>query len=284
MANLSSKTGTVTTPVQAQISLANNATTSVQDMSAYQAQEVTGFVYVDATADLRCSFKVMVVKNGADVFEIAAVDLAGDDYSGAPLLSFSMSGSVLRVTLPNITGFNAATSYLRYQLSAPYLGGNYPLSVAANQVLGDVAPSATRTTSPAAGYIGEYKEAITTSGSISATTYTVLSNAGVSLTPGVWEIQCVFLVAPATTTTLTNILAFPSTTNTNDNTGIDFDRNVWSSYHGGITNPNGDGWRVSSPVWRVNVTSTTTYYPKLYVTFGTSTCTGRANIFARRVG
>lgn len=53
MANLSSKTGTITTPVQTQISLANNATTSVQDMSAYDAQEVMGFVYVDATAVLK---------------------------------------------------------------------------------------------------------------------------------------------------------------------------------------------------------------------------------------
>lgn len=133
MANLSSKTGTVTTPVQAQISLANNSTTSVQDMSAYDSQEVTGFVYVDATADLRCSFSVQVVKNGAGTYEIAASDQSGDNYSGAPLLAFSMSGSVLRVTLPNISGFVSA--YLRYQLSAPYLGGNYPLSVDGSQVV-----------------------------------------------------------------------------------------------------------------------------------------------------
>lgn len=35
MANLSSKTGTVTTPVQACLSLANNAATSVQDLGAF---------------------------------------------------------------------------------------------------------------------------------------------------------------------------------------------------------------------------------------------------------
>jgi hypothetical protein len=49
MANLSSKTGTVTTPVQAQLSLANNAATSVQDFSAYDAQEISRLVYVNAT-------------------------------------------------------------------------------------------------------------------------------------------------------------------------------------------------------------------------------------------
>lgn len=277
MANLSSKTGTITTPVQTQISLSNNAATSVQDMSAYDSQEVTGFVYVDATNDLRCSFKVTVVKNGAGTYEIASVDQAGDSYASAPLLVFSMSSSTLRVTLPNVTGF--ASAYMRYQLSAPYLGGNYPLSVSASQVLGNAAGTA-----PAAGYIGEYKEALGTTQAIATTTYSIQSNSGVQLTPGVWEIQGIATVAPAATTTFLNTLFGISTTTTNDNTGFDFNRNVFSSFHGNITNPNGDAWRFSTPVWRVNVTTTTTYYPKVYVSFGTSTCQANVNIFARRVG
>jgi hypothetical protein len=160
MANLSSKTGF--SPLQTQIYLTNNATTSVQDMSAYDAQEVTGFVYVDASSDLRCSFTVMVVKNGAGTWEVASVDLAGDSYSGSPLLAFSLSGSVLRVTLPNVTGF--ASAYIRYQLSAPYLGGNYPLSVSASQVLGNAAGVA-----PSAGYIGEKAAPVTLSYTIPVT-------------------------------------------------------------------------------------------------------------------
>jgi hypothetical protein len=140
--------------VQTQISLANNATTSVQDMSAYDAQEVMGFVYVDATADLRAYFTVTVVKNGAGTYEIAGADVAGDQSgTGASAIapvSFSMSGSTLQATLPNITGF--ASAFLRYQLSAPYLGGNYPLSVDASQLVsGTVAvarlPLATQTVS-----------------------------------------------------------------------------------------------------------------------------------------
>jgi hypothetical protein len=279
MANLSSKTGTITTPVQTQISLSNNATTSVQDMSAYDSQEVIGFVYVDATTDYRASFKVTVNKNGAGSYEIVASDIAGDDISGAPIISFSMSGSVLRVTLPSFAGFSASTSYLRYQLSAPFLGGNYPLSVSASQVLGNAAG-----TTPAAGYIGEYKEALGTLQAIATTTYSIQSNAGVQLTPGVWEIQGIAIVAPAATTTLLNTLFGISTTTTNDNTGFDANRNVFSSFHGNITNPNGDAWRVNTPIWRVNVTTTTTYYPKVYVSFGTSTCQANVNIFARRVG
>ena len=115
-------------------------------------------------------------------------------------------------------------------------------------------------------------------------TYSVTGNAGLTLNAGVWDIQCVGIISPATTTTLTTIFCFPSTTTSNDNTGIDADRNAFTSYHGGIANSNGDSWRVNSPVWRVNITSATTYYPKIFVGFSTSTCTGKANIFARRVG
>jgi hypothetical protein len=143
--------------------------------------------------------------------------------------------------------------------------------------------SSTATSYPAAGNIGEYKEALGSSTSLTTSSYSVCSNAGVSLTPGIWDIQASGLIQPNSTSSLTTIFCFISTTNTNDNTNIDANRNLFSSYHGGITNANGDSWRVSTPMWRVNVTSTTTYYPKIFVNFGTSTCNGIANIFARRI-
>lgn len=190
MANLSSKTGTITTPVQTQISLANNATTSVQDMSAYDAQEVMGFVYVDATADLRAYFTVTVVKNGAGTYEIAGADVAGDQSgtgsSAVAPISFSMSGSILQVTVPNLAGFTSG--YLRYQLSAPYLGGNYPLTVSATQVAGNAAG-----TVAAAGYIGEEILASrTTSFTITSPVINTLydiTNLSLTLTPGIWAIS-----------------------------------------------------------------------------------------------
>jgi len=214
MANLSSKTGTITTPVQTQISLANNATTSVQDMSAYDAQEVMGFVYVDATADLRAYFTVTVVKNGAGTYEIAGADIAGDQSgTGASAIapvSFSMSGSILQATLPNITGF--ASAYLRYQLSAPYLGGNYPLTVSATQVAGNAAGTA-----PVAGYIGE--KLTFTARTVSAVTSGVTANASVltTLTPGVWLIN--WYVSGAVAASTTGHGAFISTNSSNDTTG-----------------------------------------------------------------
>lgn len=216
MANLSSKTGTITTPVQTQISLANNATTSVQDMSAYDAQEVMGFVYVDATADLRAYFTVTVVKNGAGTYEIAGADVAGDQSgTGASAIapvSFSMSGSILQATLPNISGFVSA--YLRYQLSAPYLGGNYPLTVSARQVAGDVSGVAVP-----AGYIGE-KLDFTTRGVTCTNAGAWYANTSplTTLTPGIWLVHGYY--SPAIPTATADVAyAMISTNNSNDGTG-----------------------------------------------------------------
>lgn len=134
MANLSSKTGF--TPVQTRVTLANNATTSVQEFAAYDGQELTGFVFIDATTDYRATVKIQVVKNGAGTYEVAAADIAGDDNGGSPIVSFSMSGSVLRATLVSYAGFVSA--YIQYNLNAPALGANFPMTVDASNVSGSL--------------------------------------------------------------------------------------------------------------------------------------------------
>jgi len=131
MANLSEKTGF--SPVQTRITLANNGITTVQNFAAYDSQELTGFVYVDATTDYRAAVKVTIFKNGAGTYEIAISDVAGDLLSGAPIVTFSISSvGVLSATLPSFTGFVSA--YIQYNLNAPALGGNFPLTVASTDV------------------------------------------------------------------------------------------------------------------------------------------------------
>ena len=138
MANLSSRTGL--TPVNTRISLANNTASNVQNFDGYDSQDLIGHVYIDGTADYRAAVKITVIKNGAGTYEVAATDVAGDDISGSPIVSFSMSGSVLQATLPNITGFSSA--YIDYHLASPKLSGDYPLSIdAGNIVSGIVDPA-----------------------------------------------------------------------------------------------------------------------------------------------
>lgn len=284
MANLSSKTGTVTTPVQTQISLANNAATSVQDMSAYDSQEVTGFVYVDATADLRCSFKVMVVKNGAGTYEVASTDLSGDNFSSAPMVSFSMSGSILQATLPNVTGF--ASAYLRYQLSAPYLGGNYPLTVSARQVAGDVSG----VTVPA-GYIGER---ITWTSAPATQTATLSeadwTNATITLTPGVWQVYAsIATVVQAGTAAGSTCEIIVKITDSSNNIIQEMDKSVYIS--SGTVNTNPTMIAVIPFSFVANVNSSTTYKIRTIRLDGVSTggggvcnqSTRRSQFFAVRI-
>jgi hypothetical protein len=132
MANLSSRTGL--TPVQTTIALANDATTTIQNFGAYDAQELIGYVSVDADTDYRAAVRVTVVKNGAGTYEVAASDVAGDDLGGNPIVTFSMSGSNLQATLPEFTpGFVSAS--IKYHLVSPVTNGNYPLSIDGGQIL-----------------------------------------------------------------------------------------------------------------------------------------------------
>lgn len=179
MANLSSKTGF--TPVQTSVALTLSGTTSVQDFAAYDAQELTGFVQVLGSTNYRTSVKVMVVKNGAGTYEVASVDLAGDNYSSAPLVSFAMSGSILRATLPSITG--ATSAKIQYQLNAPALGGQFPLTVSASQVQGRTSGTVS------SGYIGEKITWVTAPGNQNLTTSASFSdwtNNTITLSAGTW--------------------------------------------------------------------------------------------------
>ena len=153
--------------------------------------------------------------------------------------------------------------------------------VSARNIVGD-----TSGTAVPAGMIGELIKSTWTTGSLTSGVHTVFSNPGITLTPGVYDITVLCRMTPAGATTVSGFLCAPSTTTTDDNTGWIFDAsdmNVFSLNLGNITSPTGYSYRVSSPVWRVVVTTTTTYYPKMYATFGTSTATGGLQIVARRV-
>lgn len=156
MANLSSRTGL--SPTATRLSLSNNAATSVQNFNGYDSQVLEGHVYIDATTNYRASVRVTIVKNGAGVYEIAATDIAGDDNGGSPIVSFSMSGSILQATLVSYSGFSSA--YIQYYLLSPAQGLNFPLSVDASAVASGTIDAARLplATSSSAGAIPYYEE------------------------------------------------------------------------------------------------------------------------------
>ena len=115
-----------------QIALANNLTTTFQDVSSYDAGEVAGFVTINATTPLKFYLQAQFSKNGAANDYYVTSQTAGD----TPPVGFAVtvsSGGLLRITLPNITGFTSAS--VNFALNAPAVGTNYPISVNQSQVI-----------------------------------------------------------------------------------------------------------------------------------------------------
>jgi hypothetical protein len=129
---LSERTGLV--PVDTTIALANNATTTIQNMSAYNHQELVGHVEIVASSTYRAAVRVTVIKNGAGTYEVSGSDISGDDNGGNPIVSFSMSGSNLQATLVDYGGTFASAS-IRYHLQHAVTNANYPLSIDGGQIL-----------------------------------------------------------------------------------------------------------------------------------------------------
>ena len=122
-----------------QIALANNDTTTVQNISAYDAGELTGWISITATTPLRFYVAAQFSKNGAANNYNVSYQVSGD----TPPLGFSVTATaagLLQVTLPSVTGFASAS--INYALNAPAVGTTFPLSVdAASIASGTLSPS-----------------------------------------------------------------------------------------------------------------------------------------------
>jgi len=117
--------------VQTVIPLANNTTTTVQNVSAYSAGQLTGWIEISATTPLRFYISAQFSKNGAATNWNLSYQTSGD----TPPTSFSMtitSGGLIQVILPSITGF--VSSSISYSLNAPAVGTTLPLSIDAGSI------------------------------------------------------------------------------------------------------------------------------------------------------
>ena len=121
-----------------QISLPNNATTNVQLVApAYDAGDMTGWVYIDGTTDLRFYIAIQFSKNGAGTDYNVSYQTSGD----TPPAGFSVSyaSNYVRMTLPSIAGYASAS--FNYALNAPAVGTNFPLSIDGAAVTSGTVPA-----------------------------------------------------------------------------------------------------------------------------------------------
>ena len=117
--------------ITTELTLTNNATSNIQDVSAYKAGELTGWVTIDADTNYRFYLQVQFAENGDDTDYNIAYQTTGD----TPPTGFSVSvtsAGLIQLTLPNLSGFTSAT--INYALNAPAVGVTLPLSIDASKI------------------------------------------------------------------------------------------------------------------------------------------------------
>ena len=114
-----------------QIGLTNNAVTTIQNASAYDSVELSGWVYVNATTPLRFTIKVQVTKNGAGSNYLVSFQTSGDTPPSGFDVDATAAGLV-QVTLPSIAGFTSAV--VQFNLNGPAVGASLPLQIQSSLV------------------------------------------------------------------------------------------------------------------------------------------------------
>lgn len=114
------------TNVRTQIALANNATTTVQDVSAYEAGQLEGYVSISATTSLKFYVEAQFSRNGAGTNYNVSYQTSGDTPPAGFLVQITAAG-LLQVVMPSVTGFTS--SAINYGLNVAAVGATLPLSI-----------------------------------------------------------------------------------------------------------------------------------------------------------
>jgi hypothetical protein len=164
------------------ISLANNATTTFHTIQgdAGTGGWLSGTIKIDATTDYAIPFFCFFSRQLDGTTYNVAASYGSDIPSG---LSFTHSGSAVRVVMPNLAGFSSAS--VTYCVQAAANGTTLPVSVSASSVLGSTSGVAVP-----AGAIGEKITWTTPPSTQNLTTVEAdWTNAFITLPAGTWDIK-----------------------------------------------------------------------------------------------
>ena len=112
--------------VYTQISLANAATTTIQNASTYDSVELAGWVYINATAKYRFHFKAQVTKKGDATDYLVSFQTSGDTPPSGFNITVTTAGLV-QVVMPSVAGFSSALA--QFSLNGPAVGASLPLQI-----------------------------------------------------------------------------------------------------------------------------------------------------------
>ena len=128
-------------------------TTNIQNVTAYTAGELSGWVYIDATTDRRFYIQVQFVKDAANAWK-ASYQTTGD----TPPAGFNVdvvvvgADAFVQVQMPPVAGWVSGS--VNFALNAPAVGATLPLQVDGANVTGPVLGS-TSGAAVAAGRVGQ---------------------------------------------------------------------------------------------------------------------------------
>jgi hypothetical protein len=117
--------------VRTQVALANNASTTIQNVGTYDAGELAGWVDIAATTPKQFYIQIPFSKNGAGTDYYISPQFVGDTPPAGFAVAVSAAGAI-SITLPSIAGFTSG--YVNFALNAPAVGTNFPLTINQSQV------------------------------------------------------------------------------------------------------------------------------------------------------
>jgi hypothetical protein len=118
--------------LRANLGLAQAATTTIQNVSLYEAGQLSGWITISATTPLKFFLQAQFSRNGAGTDYFVGYQTLGD----TPPTGFSVgttASGLLQVVLPAITGFGSAS--INFALNAPAVGATFPLSVSGRTLI-----------------------------------------------------------------------------------------------------------------------------------------------------
>ena len=159
------------------------------------------------------------------------------------------------------------------------------VNVSSGNVANSITLGTTTNDNASSGYVGEYVSSIIPSSSAISPSSTVTTNlTSISLSAGDWDVRCNFGFTGSSTSTLIYVRGSSSSVSATQNTSVAaIAQNGFTATGGGAGIVQYTDWFVTPPTFRYSLSTTTTIYAVVQVSWGVSQVQVYGSLSARRV-